>query len=77
MNNNYLIPTQLDTDRLSLRMFRQDDWRDIYEYYGDAECATYTSGKAITDHECWQKMASILGHWQLRNYGSYAIEEKA
>lgn len=76
MNSNYLIPTQLNTDRLCLRMFCHDDWRDIFEYYGDAECARYTSGKALTEHECWQKMAANIGHWQLRNYGSYAIEEK-
>lgn len=72
----YLIPTELETDRLLLRMFKQPDWKDIHEYYGDASCATYTSGKALTEHETWQKMASILGHWQLRNYGSYAIHEK-
>jgi len=76
MSPQYLIPTQLQTDRLLLRMFEPDDWRDIHEYYGDASCATYTSGKALTEHETWQKMAAILGHWQLRKYGSYAMHEK-
>ena len=76
MSTNYLIPTQLETDRLLLRMFRNDDWKDIHEYYGDAACATYTTGKASNEHETWQKMAAVLGHWQLRSYGSYALEEK-
>ena len=76
MRDDYLIPVELETDRLLLRMFRQEDWKDIHEYYGDAECATYTSGKALNEHESWQKMAAILGHWQLRNFGSYAMEEK-
>ena len=73
----YLIPEELETDRLILRMFRLDDWKEIHEYYGDAECATFTSGKALNENESWQKMAALSGHWQLRNYGSYALEEKA
>jgi RimJ/RimL family protein N-acetyltransferase len=73
---NYLIPEELETDRLILRMFRLDDWKYIHEYYGDAECSKYTSGKPLTENESWQKMAAVLGHWQLRNYGSYALEEK-
>ena len=76
MSSTYLIPVILETDRLSLRMFSMEDWKGIHEYYGDASCATYTSGKALTEHETWQKMAAILGHWQLRNYGSYALHEK-
>ena len=76
MAKDYLIPEELETDRLLLRMFRTNDWKDIHEYYGDADCAKYTSGKALTEHESWQKMAAILGHWQLRSYGSYALEEK-
>ena len=72
----YLIPEKLETDRLILRMFRLDDWKDIHEYYGDAECTLYTSGRPLTENESWQKMAAVTGHWQLRNYGSYAMEEK-
>ena len=73
---NYLIPQELETDRLVLRMFRLDDWKDIHEYYGDAECTRYTFGKPLNENESQQKMAAVLDHWQLRNYGSYALEEK-
>jgi len=72
----YLIPTSLETERLSLRMFRESDWRDLHEYYGDPECAKYTSRRALRDYETWQKVAALVGHWELRNYGSYAAEEK-
>jgi RimJ/RimL family protein N-acetyltransferase len=72
----YLIPTSLDTERLSLRMFREGDWRDLHEYYGDPECARYTSRHPLRDYETWQKVAALVGHWELRNYGSYAAEEK-
>ena len=73
----YLIPERLETERLVLRMFLETDWRDMHRYYGDAECTRHTSGTALKEPESWQKVASLLGHWQMRGYGSYALEEKA
>jgi RimJ/RimL family protein N-acetyltransferase len=73
---SYLIPTGIETERLHLRMFREADWRDMHEYYGDPECTKYTFGKPFKDYETWQKVAALVGHWSLRNYGSYALEEK-
>ena len=72
----FLIPTVLETDRLRLRMFQMDDWKDLHEYYGDADCTQYTTRKPLKEYETWQKMAALLGHWELRDYGSYAVEEK-
>jgi RimJ/RimL family protein N-acetyltransferase len=72
----YLIPENLETERLYLRMFRESDWKDIHEYYSDPECTKYTSGRPLKENESWQKMAALLGHWQLRNYGTYAMEGK-
>ena len=74
---NYLIPEQLETERLVLRMFRESDWKDMHEYYGDPECTKYTSGRALKEYESWQKVAALLGHWQMRSYGAYAVEEKS
>ena len=31
----------------------------------------------LKNHESWEKMAALIGHWYLRSYGSYAIELKA
>ena len=73
----YLIPESLDTERLYLRMFRQDDLRDLHEYYSDTECTRYTVGRPLQEYESWQKLAVLAGHWQLRNYGSYALEDKS
>jgi len=72
----YLIPEQLETKRLILRTFRQDDWKDIHEYYSDPECTRYTTRRPLSESESWQKLAALAGHWQLRHYGSYALEEK-
>src|SRR5262245_2954183 len=73
----YLIPTGLETERLRLRMFRETDWTDLHEYYGDPDCSQFTSGRPLKDYETWQKVAALRGHWELRNYGSYAMEEKS
>jgi RimJ/RimL family protein N-acetyltransferase len=67
----------LETDRLILRTFRENDWKDLHAYYSDEECIRYTIGRTLTEGETWRAMASLIGHWQLRQYGSYAIENKA
>ncbi len=72
----FLIPTSLETERLYLRMFRETDWWDLHEYYSDPDCTKYTVRKPLNENESWQKLSALLGHWQLRRYGSYALENK-
>ncbi len=72
-----LVPTQLETSRLILRQFKDPDWKDLHAYYSDETATKYTVGKAFTEGETWILMASIIGHWQLRGYGPYAVEVKA
>ena len=73
---DYLIPQQLETTRLILRMPRLNDWKDIHEYYSDPECTTYTTRRPLNEGESWQKLAALAGHWTLRHYGSFVLEEK-
>jgi RimJ/RimL family protein N-acetyltransferase len=73
---DYLIPEELETKRLILRTFRLEDWESIHEYYSDPECTLYTTRRPLSENESWQKLAALAGHWQLRKYGSYALEEK-
>jgi hypothetical protein len=30
----------------------------------------------LTEGETWRAMAGLIGHWQLRRYGLYALENK-
>ena len=73
----FLVPQRLETERLVLRMFVEDDWRALHEHYSDAECTRFTFRRALTEAGTWRAMASMAGHWQLRGYGPYALEEKA
>lgn len=73
----YRIPEQLETERLLLRIFREADWQALHEYYSDEACIKYTIGRILTEAESWREMAIRTGHWLLRGYGPYAVEEKS
>ena len=72
----YLIPEELETERLLLRTFKNDDWHGMHAIYSDEECIRYTIQRTLSEGESWRMMAALIGHWQLRNYGPYAIQEK-
>jgi RimJ/RimL family protein N-acetyltransferase len=75
--SHFRIPQKLETDRLILRMFAEADWRALHEHYSDADCTRFTFRRALTEAGTWRAMASMAGHWQLRGYGPYALEEKS
>jgi RimJ/RimL family protein N-acetyltransferase len=68
----------LHTDRLHLRMFREDDLDAYAAICADPEVMRYLGdGRTLGRNEAWRQMAMILGHWQLRGYGLWAVEERA
>lgn len=73
----YRVPERLETERLVLRMFKNEDWADLHAYYSDEGCTRFTAGRVLTEAESWREMAIRVGHWLLRGYGPYAVEEKA
>ncbi len=69
---------RLETDRLILRWFREDDFDDLYEITSNAEVMRFLGdGQPVTPLETWRQMASWMGHWYFRGYGGWAVEEKA
>jgi RimJ/RimL family protein N-acetyltransferase len=69
---------RLETERLVLRQFRDDDLDaymrmvnhpDVMKAMGDTE--------PRTREQCWRTMALYLGHWAMRGFGPFAVEEKA
>lgn len=69
---------RLDTERLILRMFRDDDLDAYAAMCADGDVMRYLGeGKTLTRSEAWRQMAMFLGHWQLRGYGFGAVEERA
>jgi len=76
-DSNFAIPQTVETERLVLRMFRQDDWRALHEYYSDAECMRFTFRRPLSESASWRMVATMAGQWLLRGYGPYAVEDKA
>ena len=66
----------LETERLILRMFREEDFAAYAAICDDPEVMRFLGGKALSKLEAWRHMASLVGHWQLRGYGPWAVEEK-
>lgn len=73
----FLVPKELETSRLQLRMFAERDWESLCIMFSDPECVKYTRGTPERDWETWRRLASYIGHWELRGYGPYAVVEKA
>jgi len=69
-----MVPT-LETERLKMRAWRQSDFEPFAEYYADPETAAFVGGTCDRDI-AWRRMAAFAGHWLLRGFGFWALEEK-
>jgi RimJ/RimL family protein N-acetyltransferase len=68
----------LETERLTLRAFRADDVHWLFELSPDADVVRYVGDRRDpTLQETWRAVAGWLGHWTLRDYGQWAVEERA
>jgi RimJ/RimL family protein N-acetyltransferase len=67
---------RLETARLILRMFRASDFEAYAEMCGDEEVMKYLGGATMNRSEAWRSMATVLGHWKLRGFGLWAVEER-
>ena len=74
---SFLVPEQLESDRLLLRQFEEPDWQQLHQYYSDEEATKFTFGRALSEGETWRTMCGMIGHWHIRGYGPYAVEEKS
>jgi RimJ/RimL family protein N-acetyltransferase len=69
---------QLESERLLLRMWREEtDFEPYAELCADPEVMRFLGGKAFDRLEAWRHFSFMVGHWQLRGYGPWAVEEKA
>jgi RimJ/RimL family protein N-acetyltransferase len=78
MSKPFIIPS-LDTERLLLRAFRPDDLDPFADIVADPEViqrATY-DGTTMTRAQAWNWLCLMLGHWHMRGYGIWGVEEKS
>ena len=70
-----MIPV-LSTERLVLRGFEPRDFDAFADFWADADASAHVGGPADR-FGAWTRLTSIVGHWTLRGYGLWALEEKA
>jgi RimJ/RimL family protein N-acetyltransferase len=76
-NNRYAVPS-LDTPRLRLRQFAEADLDDYAALCADAEVMRYLGDRGpLSREDAWRQLAMLVGHWALRGYGMWAVEELA
>ena len=67
---------ELKTERLLLRHFKESDFEAHATMCADKEVMRYIAGgKPQSRLDSWLGMARIIGHWQLRGFGMWAVEE--
>ncbi|GAA6159773.1 GNAT family N-acetyltransferase [Ruegeria sp. HU-ET01832] len=73
---NTLTPhiPRLETERLILRALSESDFDAEAEFFA-SDASKFLGGPKRSD-ETWRLMAQLLGHWVLRGYGFWGVEEK-
>jgi RimJ/RimL family protein N-acetyltransferase len=69
----------VETDRLRLRGYREADVEALFAMAdGDEVIAPFmTYNVAPLREACWRSVALWIGHWALRGFGMWAVEERA
>src|SRR5437868_6987682 len=68
----------LETERLVMRMFREDDFETYAHMCADPLVMRYLAeGKTLSRMDAWRSLAAFIGHWTLRGYGMWGVEEKS
>lgn len=71
----FQIP-ELTTARLRFRAFRDSDLDTYAAMLADPEVTRFLgAGGAMSRVDAWRQMAMFLGHWVLRGFGLWAVEE--
>ncbi len=65
----------LETERLILRKSRESDV-DVEAEFFASDRAEFLGGKQSRE-QVWRMVATLIGHWDMRGYGFFAVEEKA
>lgn len=65
----------LTTDRLRLRMLQDADFEPYAAMHMDPEVTRFTVRAQLNRMEAWRHLAVIVGHWHLRGFGMWGVEE--
>ena len=70
------LTPSLETSRLRLRQFAESDLDDYASMCADPEVMRYVGDRGpLSRDDTWRQLAMLVGHWALRGYGMWAVEE--
>lgn len=67
---------ELESERLRFRHWRDDDIEPFAAFCANEATARFVGG-ACSREDAWRRMAMFTGHWALRGYGNWVLEEKS
>jgi RimJ/RimL family protein N-acetyltransferase len=71
-----MSPVEHESERLRLRQWRESDVAALHAFYCDPLSVQIYGGPVSLD-DAWRRIALILGHFEIRGYGLWALEEKS
>lgn len=67
---------RLCTERLVLRGFEERDFESFAAMMADPEVVRYLGdGRTLSRFDAWRQLAMFAGHWVLRGFGLWAVED--
>jgi RimJ/RimL family protein N-acetyltransferase len=73
-----VVVPRLETPRLVLRAFSPSDVEPYVLMMADPEVTRFLGdGRPLERWEAWRQLATFIGHWELRGFGLWAVEERA
>lgn len=68
---------RIETERLILREIDPErDFENWARSMADERTVRFTDGRVLDRALAWRHMAALIGHWQIRGYGFFSVEEK-
>jgi RimJ/RimL family protein N-acetyltransferase len=66
----------IETERLRLRSFCEQDWNAWAATLGDPEVVRFLGGTPFSAEDSWRRVLTAAGAWSLLGYGYWAVERK-
>lgn len=71
-----IIVQAIETERLLLRQWRETDFEAFAQFWAHSATTAHVGGPIPRD-EAWRRMLYFIGHWQLRGFGFFVVEDRA
>ncbi|MBF9018265.1 MULTISPECIES: GNAT family N-acetyltransferase [unclassified Oceanispirochaeta] len=67
----------VETERLRLRGFVLSDFEELVKLNMNQDFVNFFgTGEVISRYESWNVLSMMVGHWQLREFGLWLVEDK-